>query len=50
MKQYFGTTLDELANRLIHENPKDSQKSIRDHACDITIDFQMLFTGLGLRL
>ncbi len=50
MKQYFGTTLDELANRLIQENPKDSKKSIRDHACDITIDFQMLFTGLGLRL
>lgn len=50
MKQYFGTTLDELANRLIQENPKDSKKSIRDHACDVTIDFQMLFTGLGLRL
>ncbi|WP_407441778.1 hypothetical protein [Fibrobacter sp.] len=50
MKQYFGTTLDELANRLIQENPKDPKKSIQDHACDITIDFQMLFTGLGLRL
>lgn len=50
MKQYFGTTLDELADRLIQENPRDPKKSLRDHACDITIDFQMLFTGLGLRL
>ena len=50
MKQYFGTTLDELADRLIQENHRDPQKDIRDHACDITIDFQMLFTGLGLRL
>ena len=50
MKQYFGTTLDELADRLIQENHRAPQKDIRDHACDITIDFQMLFTGLGLRL
>lgn len=50
MKHYFGTTLDELADRLINENPWDPKKRLRDHACDITIDFQMLFTGLGLRL
>lgn len=50
MKQYFGTTLDELADRLIRENPRPPKMSTRDHASEITIDFQMLFTGLGLRL